>query len=385
MKWLDAIRRFVTPQKLDLIDIQELLLRVPRLQQPNLRIGWPDEPAQIAVADLQQFPALLDAALSAFESLRPGELLVDVDVNDIRSEISVSFVKGTSGKHGDGNRELVLCDVFDALGAWMKLSRGELSYWGGNNYFNLSFPFDGWVRESFPDVDGLTWDERYRLLFQRATWESLRSMVFRNCNLAEQFSKQCKGWNFRNVLIPSVGVCVHPWMFAHLGLQVMATDVSPFAIRTLSAPHELPRIYSYTARERWDISQSASYASQGNPERFSDLPDLASEVSVNNLAKLLSLQVADWTRLPIADVSVDAIFATNALPRDSSAELIAVLQEWNRVLRPGGVAFIAQHNFFSADLDEVLKELGWENGPLLNGWRPADKNRKGCQTYYSSG
>jgi hypothetical protein len=51
---------------------------------------------------------------------------------------------------------------------------------------------------------------------------------------------------------------------------------------------------------------------------------------------------------------VDAVFATNALPRNSAAERAAVLNEWIRVPRPGGIAFIAQHNFFDREVESVL-------------------------------
>ena len=47
------------------------------------------------------------------------------------------------------------------------------------------------MREEFPEVKNLPWDERYRQLLERATWGSLRRMVFRFCKLADSVAVSC--------------------------------------------------------------------------------------------------------------------------------------------------------------------------------------------------
>ncbi len=260
-----------------------------------------------------------------------------------------------------------------------------LNYWGGNNYFDVSLPFHGPVRESFPEVDHLPWDERYRRLLERATWESLRGRVFRFSNLATAFATRCVEFGLSRTLIPSVGLCVHPWLFADHGLSVVTTEIAQSALAVLSEPNRWPRLYSLAAFERWDIAESASYATQGNPNHFARMPDLDDEGVRELLRRRITFAHRDWADLPLADRSVDALFATNALPRESSAEQFRVLQEWIRVVRPGGVVFFAQHNFYDSDVEAILSNAGWVQSDILGGERPVQFGEIGFQIRYSSG
>src|SRR5687767_14521449 len=102
MRLYAALRRLFRAEPLVSIDIRELLQAVPRLQSPGVRIGWPDDPALVEITDLSRMVSGLDAALCAFDVVRPGEYLVDVEVNTCHSETWVRFVKGIDSKHGDG-------------------------------------------------------------------------------------------------------------------------------------------------------------------------------------------------------------------------------------------------------------------------------------------
>ena len=271
-----ALRRlFFKPHLGERTDIRDLLQRVTTLNAAGTRLGWPDEPTMVAVASCEEFVAALDAALQAFSIVRPkGDFLVDADVNCIHGELWVRFVKDVEPGHGNGKIETPLVNSFATLGDVMASLGGKMHYWGGNNYFDLSFPYDGPMREAFPEVGHLPWDAQYRQLFARATWDELRHKVFRFCDLAEKFAHRCSTSNKKSVLVPSVGVCVHPWMFADAGLSVTATDASQFALDVVAAPQNWPLVYSPAAKNRWDIAQSGSYATQGNPEGFQRIPDL---------------------------------------------------------------------------------------------------------------
>jgi chemotaxis methyl-accepting protein methylase len=209
--------------------------------------------------------------------------------------------------------------------------------------------------------------------------------VFRFSNLAESFAARCVEFGLSRVLIPSVGLCVHPWLFADRELSVVATDAAESALAALSEPERWFRLYSRAAFERWDIAQSASYASQGNPDYFEQMPDLENRNVRETLRHRITFAQDDWADLPLACGSVDAIFATNALPRESSSEQLRVLKEWIRVVRPGGLVFIAQHNFFDSDVEATLRGAGWVAANILGGERPAQLGATGFQIRYSSG
>jgi hypothetical protein len=368
------------------IDIKDLLNSVPLVQTAGVRIGWPDDPTPVDVSNPQRFSASLDAALRAFRDLRRGtECLVDADVNSYHKSVWIRFVQSGSSVNRNGQVEAELEPTFRSLGAMLKEDGGDLHYWGGNNYFDLSFPFRGPMREAFPAVDHLPWNERYRQLLERATWESLRAMVFRFSNLATSFAARCVEFQISKVLVPSVGLCVHPWLFANRGLSVIATDAAASALAVLSQPGCWPRLFSRSAFERWDIAEAASHASQGNPEHFAEMPDLENHALRELLQQRITFTLADWAELPLATGSIDAIFATNALPRKSPNNQISVLKEWARVVRPGGMVFIAQHNFLNSQVESVLQDAGCVEANILRGKRPPQSDTTGFQLYLSSG
>jgi hypothetical protein len=64
------------------IDIDHLVSSVPAVQAFAARVGWPDDPTTVDIADAKQLSARLDVAMRALHDLRPGtKTLVDVDVN----------------------------------------------------------------------------------------------------------------------------------------------------------------------------------------------------------------------------------------------------------------------------------------------------------------
>ena len=197
--------------------------------------------------------------------------------------------------------------------------------------------------------------------------------------------RQCVAAGLSTVLVPSVGLCVHPWLFADHGLTVTATDIAGSALAAVSEPHRWARLYSRAAFERWDIAESASYASQGNPHRFARMPDLEAADVREALRQRIAIAAATWDDLPLASGSVDALFATNALPRTSASDQRRVLNEWVRVVKPGGAAFIAQHNFVHSEIEAVLQDAGWTEVNWMAGECPAQAGTTGFQVYYSSG
>ena len=387
---LPELRRRITssPKEWTLkIDIKDLLATVHAIQTSGVRIGYPDEQTPVEIADPQGLSAALDDALCAFRDLRGGtDYLVDADANTYNRAVWVRFVqRGPSLHHG--KVESALVSSFQALRDEISKSCGKLDYWGGNNYFNLSIPFEGVMRESFPKIEHLPWDERYRYELERTTWQCLRWKVFNFLAFAESFATRCVELGLSHVLIPSVGLCVHPWLFAANDLSVTATEGAATALDSLSNPDHWPRMYSCSAYARWEIAAAAASASQGNPDHFEQMPDLLNPAVRELLRNRINFSLGDWADLPLQDASVDAIFATNALPRECVVERSRVLREWVRVVRPGGLVFIAQHNFCEKDVRTVLHDAGWVETNLLAGERTPLPNPSaiGFQIFYSSG
>jgi hypothetical protein len=233
------------------------LLSHSRRGDPHRR---PADPTPVDSADPHNFVTCLDNALRAFRDLRGGaDYLVNAEVNASHRCVGVRFVQRGEWEKGWEDRigqvEPALEAVFLDLYAAAAKSGGDFSFWGGTNFVNLSFQFQGPVREAFPEVKHLPWDEQYRQLLRRATWGSLRRMVFRFSNLAESFAVPCVEFGMSQVLIPSVGLCVHPWLFADHGLSVVATDAAASALAVLSEPERWPRLYS-RLRSRSGTSRS---------------------------------------------------------------------------------------------------------------------------------
>ena len=373
------------------VDIKELIGSLQAIHSPSARVGLPDGPCPVDIPNLPRLSRCLDNALHALRDLRGGSsYLVCAEVETSGRVVRIRFVQGVPEQESKVDVDTMLFfepalrPAFQSLSAALRRSRGELDYWGGENYFDVLIPCHGSMRENFPNVEHLPWDERYRYLLQQESWDSLRNRVFRFGYLAESFANRCVEFGLSRVVVPSVGLCVHPWLFADHGLLVIATDVSESALAALSEPDSWPQLYSRAAFERWDISMSASYAGE-NGDGFKRMPDLQDGSVRALLRQRITFAHSDWTNLPLASGSVDAIFATNALPRESCAEQTSVLKEWTRVVRPGGLAFIAQHNFLSSDVDQMLLNEGWMMTDILRGERPTQSGKTGFQTYYSSG
>jgi ubiquinone/menaquinone biosynthesis C-methylase UbiE len=115
------------------------------------------------------------------------------------------------------------------------------------------------------------------------------------------------------------------------------------------------------------------------------MPDLENPLVSDVLRQRITFTRADWAELPLENGSVDAIFATNVLPRESVAEQVKVLKEWVRITRPGGIVFIAQHNFFDSPVESVLQDAGWVQTNFLREQCPAQPLMTGFQVQYSSG
>lgn len=368
------------------IDLRDFLGSVSAIQGPGIQIGWPDEPTPLGIADPNRLAKTLDSALLAFRDLRGGaDYLVSAEVNAHHQSIWVRFVQRGGCDDRKGQVEPALESAFQSLHSVALQNGGALHYWGGNNYFDLSLPFSIDGREEFPEVKHLPWDERYRLLLERATWVSLRGMVFRFSDLAESIAAHCAALRKSTVLIPSVGLCVHPWLFADYGLSVVTTEGAGSALEALSKPENWPKLYSWEAFERWDIAMSALYATHDNPDHFTRMPHLERVEVRESLRERITFVLSDWAHLPLESGSVDAIFATNALPRESDSEIVRVLKEWGRVVKRGGIVFIAQHNFFNPNVESIILEHGWNKANLLGGESPAQSETTAFQVYHSSG
>src|SRR5205085_1806441 len=135
------------------------------LRSPRARIGFPDDPTPVDIADPQRVSTCLDNALCAFRDLRGGaDYLVNAEVNTYHRAVWIRFVQVGPCQDRNGQVEPALEPSFQALRAAVGKSRGELHYWGGNNYLDVSIPFRGPMREEFPEVRHLPWDEQYRYL-----------------------------------------------------------------------------------------------------------------------------------------------------------------------------------------------------------------------------
>jgi SAM-dependent methyltransferase len=214
------------------------------------------------------------------------------------------------------------------------------------------------------------------------SFSSLRREVYRFSARAMQVARWSATRAPVRVLIPSVGLCVHPWLFAAASLSVVATDISRTALATLTNPCALPRVYGAKAQERWDIHESAAYGGQ-HPEGFEPMPDLENERTCAALRPRIEFIEADWADLPLEDASIDVVFATNALPRGDDETRASVLAEWARVARTGGLIFTQMHNDAGPMAGAFFEQLGWQRIDTLT-----DERRPGVTAfleYLSSG
>ena len=373
------------------VDFSDFLKTLHSIQQKGVRIGFPDTFAPVALADAYQLSAALDDSIVAFRKLRGGHTIVDANDNSYRNAVVMrvkQLAKGDSRQNG-----VVESEVSEQMGKLRDLlerEQGKLHYWGGNNYFDIEVPLSdlGSLREFRPDTDGMSWNEQYELKLARASWDSLRSEVFRNCHQAAMVAEHFNLSSTPTVYIPSVGICVHPWIFADRGFQVIASDIASTAIQAVSLPHNFPRMYSRQSYDRWDISETCNwgYDTEGfHPVHFSGMPDLGAAEQYASLAKRISFSCSDWAEVPIPDDGVDLIFAVNALPRTLKGDVKRVLAEWIRVLRPGGCIFIAQHHpDHGVNLGAFFHDHGLIPCDIRNGRFPPTGSG-GYQLYFSSG
>jgi SAM-dependent methyltransferase len=211
-------------------------------------------------------------------------------------------------------------------------------------------------------------------------------MAFRFSRLATSIASRCVDFGIKNVLIPSVGLCVDPWLVANHGLAVTATETARSALEALSDPAHWPRVYSRAAYERWDIATCAAFACIPHPDYFAEMPLLEDAAVRDRLRSRINFLHNDWASIPLESGSVDVVFAANAVPRESAEERTKVLEEWIRVLRPGGVIFISQHHVpMDWNIEQFFNERNLVATDFLGGNCPARNVRAGFQLRYTSG
>jgi len=81
------------------------------------------------------------------------------------------------------------------------------------------------------------------------------------------------------------------------------------------------------------------------------------------------------TKLEFEDNSVDLIYASHVLPYFDREEVIPVLQEWKRVLKPGGILRLAVSNFgvMARLYNEGKYPLKNFLGPIFGKWKMGDQ------------
>lgn len=368
------------------------LLEGVLLPSNELAVGWPDEPAYLRIRTPSRLANAFARVLADFKAhWRAREYIADLSLNTSRNSLDVRVARCSDGAPETETRK-AQADHREAVERFLRplerlarRSRGETYSGCAGTYFGLLLPLlVAPSREDFPTLPDDSWDAHHREGLARKSWEFLRHEAYRFSNLATAIAAWSHAHGKRSVLVPSVGICVHPWLFANAGLDVTATDVSATAIAAVSAPEVRPLLYGLAAKKRWRISEIATY---GGVEHsgFDSMPRLESKSVREVLRDNVRFLEADWTELPLADSSIDVIFSTNALPRnDDPTKRQAVFGEWSRVLRPGGHVFIAMHNGFWPDIGEHFKSLGWRRLDALTGESPTD-GQSSWQEHYSSG
>lgn len=312
--------------------------------QKNLAVGWPDDEVDLAIERPTRLQDGLRRRLALFRAVSPEvPVVVDLDLSDSRRSLVLRMVSVTDGPDGprDAARELALR---------MELPIRAVGERIGHRQHHP--PLD-------PPVESSDWEAHYRQKLARASWGALRAEAYRFCHLATRVAEWACEAGAARVLVPSVGLCAVPWLFAARGLAVTVTEISPTALGTVRHPDRLPLLYGAGAKVRWDIREAAIYGGS-NPERFEGMPDLANAATVAELGRRIEWLEADWQALPIEADGIDVVFATNALPRGAAIERRRVTQEWARVVRPGGLVFCTMHNPPRETAGPTLSALGWE-------------------------
>lgn len=359
---------------------------------PDLRVGWPDESVRLRLRDVEELRTSFRAVLADFRKLWKGaSTFADIDVAPEYRRLDVRVARTGTRLADLGIREEEVRSILDGWIAPLSQSctrNGGSAHrgWTGS-YFGMNLPVqsigEGSHRLDFPDLPQERWEARYRAKLLRTTWSSLRSEVFRFCDLASAIASWCVASRATSVLIPSVGICVHPWVFAEHGLSVIATDIATTALDTVRHPERLSQVYGLTAKRRWEISENAAYGGEF-PHGFDSMPEIDRAHVADRLRERITFVEADWVALPLPEKSIDVVFATNALPRENADLRRRALEEWARVIRPGGLVFSAMHNAFDRDTEALFESRGWHRIDALGGeTSPARKNV--YQDYRSSG
>lgn len=339
---------------------------------PEMVVGWPDDEVVVDVTDPDALGRGLTAGIDALRSFWTGvPLFADVDVYTPARRLDVRIVRvqpPDADERAEAGRA-VLEPALALLAETARASGGDAVHGWSAGFFHLWLPVRSSgpeiaERESFPALAGSTIDARHAEALARTSWTGLRAAAYRFCDLATATLEATRGRATR-VLVPSVGICVHPWLFADRGMSVVATDVSPAALEALRYPERRPRLYGGAAKKRWGISRRSLHGGAA-PEHFRGMPELERPEVLDALRPRVTLLEADWAALPLADASVDLIFATNALPRGEPALLARVVTEWARVVRPDGVVLSAMHRA-GESVREVLEARGFRAIDLLGG------------------
>jgi len=202
------------------------------------------------------------------------------------------------------------------------------------------------LRSFDPEVRDLPWEARYTRMLEHCREQDLRDDAYRFAGWAEALVSYARRHGARTAACPSVGLNVDPWLLAAGGLRVVAFDRAAAAIEAVAHPGRRRQVYSAAAKLAWTLEDASRWADGVSPHAFGASPDLGHPDVLAALGPRVVALVGDWARLPLAGGAVDVLFATNALPREEGDEALraAVLAEWGRVLRPGGVAVVCMHN-----------------------------------------
>ena len=117
-------------------DIKDLLGSLQAIQSPGSRIGLPDDPTPVDIADHHRLPACLDNALCAFRDLRSGaDYLVSAEVNACHRAVWVRFVQRGPCQDRNGQVEPALEQAFEALRAAAREERRRFALLGREQLF----------------------------------------------------------------------------------------------------------------------------------------------------------------------------------------------------------------------------------------------------------
>jgi SAM-dependent methyltransferase len=329
---------------------------------PRVFVAWPER--RLVASAPTGFVGALRDAIQALRDLRPDSRTL-IDVSDKGTQVSFVVVQSP---HPDESFARQLGPSVEPLVALCKAAGGHclppftgLTLW-------LQLPLDPSTPPAERDPfrprlpEDHTFEQRYAAYLARSSWATLRAEVFRFSMWAERAARYAARHGLRTALCPAVGINADPWIFASLGARrVVALDLAPSALAAVGHPERWPRLYSRAAQSTWELETCCSWVGGLSPYLFHGLRDLARpEVRAELGPRVIAVQ-ADQRQAPLPDRSIDVLFACNALPRASAAELARTLAEWQRVLRPGGYAFI---RMFNADaLCERVRasfgERGW--------------------------